>query len=130
VTAGNHNSGQSIVLLPIVLDNDGLTRLSGGEISTGIGGTIDLLGAENVLLQGAVGGVAAGASGLVATTTAVDAVSTGGAINVSGRMAAANDVKSACWQVAAFAAPASIQKSGCLANHLYSSNRLRTKLVN
>ncbi|MFM7055829.1 MAG: hypothetical protein ACKO2P_02790, partial [Planctomycetota bacterium] len=93
VTAGVHNSGQSLVLLPIVLDSDELTRVSGGEISTGVGGTIDLLGAENVLLQGAVGGVATGASGLVATTTAVTAVSTGGAVNVAGRMAAADDVR-------------------------------------
>ena len=137
VQGGTHASGAGILVMPLLLQTDGLghlvddqgrlideaghlinaagkyvdadgnvltvppdspvqggdpVRLSGGELKTAAGGRITLDATDGISLQGAVGGLSAAGGALAADTLEIIASSTAGAVTVTGRVDAADNI--------------------------------------
>jgi hypothetical protein len=92
ITAGEHGSETSLVVLPIELDSTGTQRLSGGEIRTGFGGSIMLQATDGVLLQGNVGSGQTAGDAFIADAFSITVSSTTGSIAIEGRLESASSL--------------------------------------
>ncbi|MFN5898358.1 MAG: hypothetical protein ACK48Y_12585, partial [Planctomyces sp.] len=92
ITAGSHNTGRSLIILPVIMGDDGETRISGGELSTGAGGHLTLTAANDIVIQGSVGGFSLEAAGISAKSSRLTANASAGDIIVEGRVMTSDDI--------------------------------------